>query len=137
MLFIAFKMAYSFCFGLRGNLDFPDFLQKQFYNINYRSKKKKKGDELRRLHSHRNRHFKWREGGKVHSLTTTTTTVFFFLTNKQQSLLLLQAAEERRLTLQTSNLHNFHRCNQQHFSQQRIIDGSGQKLQNIIAFTVT
>ena len=27
-LFIAFKMAYSFCFGLRGNLDFPDFLQK-------------------------------------------------------------------------------------------------------------
>ena len=27
-LFIAFRMAYSFCFGLRGNLDFPDFLQK-------------------------------------------------------------------------------------------------------------
>ena len=27
-LFIAFKMAYSFCFGLIGNLDFPDFLQK-------------------------------------------------------------------------------------------------------------
>ena len=27
-LFIALKMAYSFCFGLRGNLDFPDFLQK-------------------------------------------------------------------------------------------------------------
>ena len=34
-LFIALKMAYSFCFGLRGNLDFPDFLQKKFYNINY------------------------------------------------------------------------------------------------------
>ena len=27
-LFIAFKMAYSWCFGLKGNLDFPDFLQK-------------------------------------------------------------------------------------------------------------
>ena len=35
--FIAFKMAYSCCFGLRGNLDFPDFFQKKFYNINYRS----------------------------------------------------------------------------------------------------
>ena len=23
-------------FGLKGNLDFPDFLQKKFYNINYR-----------------------------------------------------------------------------------------------------
>ena len=34
-LFIALKMAYSCCFGLRGNLDFPDFLQKKFYNINY------------------------------------------------------------------------------------------------------
>ena len=33
-LFIAFKMAYSCHFGLRGNLDFPDFLQKKFYNIN-------------------------------------------------------------------------------------------------------
>ena len=37
-LFIALRMVYSFCFGLRGNLDFPDFLQKKFYNINYRSK---------------------------------------------------------------------------------------------------
>ena len=36
-LFIALKMAYSCCFGLRGNLDFPEFLQKKFYNINYRS----------------------------------------------------------------------------------------------------
>ena len=27
-LFIAFKMAYSCCFGLRGNLYFPDFLHK-------------------------------------------------------------------------------------------------------------
>ena len=35
-LFIGLKMTYSCCFGLRGNLDFPDFLQKKFYNINYR-----------------------------------------------------------------------------------------------------
>ena len=35
-LFIALKMAYCCCLGLRGNLDFPDFLQKKFYNINYR-----------------------------------------------------------------------------------------------------
>ena len=34
-LFIALKMAYSCCFVSRGNLDFPDFLQKRFYNINY------------------------------------------------------------------------------------------------------
>ena len=33
-LFIALKMAYCCCLGLRGNLDFPDFLQKKFYNIN-------------------------------------------------------------------------------------------------------
>ena len=33
-LFVAFKMAYSCCFSLWGNLDFPDFLQKKFYNIN-------------------------------------------------------------------------------------------------------
>ena len=32
-LCIAFKMAYSCCFSLGGNLDFPDFLQKKFYNI--------------------------------------------------------------------------------------------------------
>ena len=31
-------MAYSCFFGLRGNLDFPDFLQKKFYNINSRIK---------------------------------------------------------------------------------------------------
>ena len=31
-LFIAFKMAYSCCCGLRGNLDFPDFPPKKFYN---------------------------------------------------------------------------------------------------------
>ena len=36
-LFISLKMAISCCFGLRGNLDFPDFLQIKFYNINYRS----------------------------------------------------------------------------------------------------
>ena len=29
------KMVYPRCFGLRGNLDFSDFLQKKFYNINY------------------------------------------------------------------------------------------------------
>ena len=34
-LFISLKMAISCCFGLRGNLDFPDFLPKKFYNINY------------------------------------------------------------------------------------------------------
>ena len=34
-LFIALKMAYSCCFGLRGNLYCPDFLQKKFYNINH------------------------------------------------------------------------------------------------------
>ena len=39
-LCIAFKMAYSCCFSLGGNLDFPEFLQKKFYNINYRKVKK-------------------------------------------------------------------------------------------------
>ena len=34
-LFIAFKMAYSCCFSFGGNLDFPEFLQRKFYNINY------------------------------------------------------------------------------------------------------
>ena len=34
-LFISLKMAISCCFGLRGNIDFPDFLQIKFYNINY------------------------------------------------------------------------------------------------------
>ena len=29
-LFIALKMAYSCCFGFRGNLDFPGFLKKSF-----------------------------------------------------------------------------------------------------------
>ena len=33
-LFIALKMAYSCCFGLRGNLDFFRFPPKFFYNIN-------------------------------------------------------------------------------------------------------
>ena len=36
-LLIIFKKAYSCCFSLGGNLDFPDFLQKKFYNIDYRS----------------------------------------------------------------------------------------------------
>ena len=34
-LFIAFKMAYSWYFSLGGKVDFPEFLQKKFYNINY------------------------------------------------------------------------------------------------------
>ena len=34
-LLIAFKMAYFCCFSLGGNLNFPEFLQKKFYNINY------------------------------------------------------------------------------------------------------
>ena len=34
-LFISFKISYYCCFGLRGNLEFPDFLQKKFYNIIY------------------------------------------------------------------------------------------------------
>ena len=29
-LFIAFKMVYSCCFSLGGNLDFPEFLKKKF-----------------------------------------------------------------------------------------------------------
>ena len=33
-LLIALKMVYSCFFGLRGNLDYPDFPQKKFYNIN-------------------------------------------------------------------------------------------------------
>ena len=33
-LFIAFKMSYSCCFSLGGNLHSPEFLQKKFYNIN-------------------------------------------------------------------------------------------------------
>ena len=37
-LFISFKLSYSCHFGLRGNLDFPDILQKKFYNINYWSR---------------------------------------------------------------------------------------------------
>ena len=34
-LFIAFKMPFSCSFSFGGNLDFPEFLQKSFYNINY------------------------------------------------------------------------------------------------------
>ena len=36
-LSISFKISHSCCFGLRGNLEFTDFLQKKFYNINYRT----------------------------------------------------------------------------------------------------
>ena len=48
-LFIALKMAYCCCLGLRGNLDFPDFLQKNFYNINYRRKKGSGSIQLKTL----------------------------------------------------------------------------------------
>ena len=34
-LIVAFKMAYSCCSGLRSKLDFPEILQKKFYNFNY------------------------------------------------------------------------------------------------------
>ena len=34
-LFISLKMAISCYFCLRGNLEFPDFLEIKFYNINY------------------------------------------------------------------------------------------------------
>ena len=32
----ALEMVYYCCFSLGGNLDFLDFLQKKFFNINYR-----------------------------------------------------------------------------------------------------
>ena len=35
-LFITLEMVYYCCFSLGGNLDFLDFLQKKFFNINYR-----------------------------------------------------------------------------------------------------
>ena len=35
-LFFCSEMVYSCCFSLGGNLDFLDFLQKKFLNINYR-----------------------------------------------------------------------------------------------------
>ena len=38
-LLIAFKMAYSCCFSLGGNLDFQEFPPKKFYNINYRRRR--------------------------------------------------------------------------------------------------
>ena len=38
-LFIALEMVYYCCFSLGVNLDFLDFLQKKFYNINYRKQK--------------------------------------------------------------------------------------------------
>ena len=34
-LFIAYKMTNYCCFGLRENLDFPDFIREKFYNINF------------------------------------------------------------------------------------------------------
>ena len=34
-LFTAFKMAYFCYFSFGGNLDFPEFFQKKFYNISY------------------------------------------------------------------------------------------------------
>ena len=32
-LLIVFKMSYSCCFGLKGNLDFPDFIKKSFITL--------------------------------------------------------------------------------------------------------
>ena len=34
-LFIYLKISYYCCFDFMGNLEFPDFLQNKFYNINY------------------------------------------------------------------------------------------------------
>ena len=34
-LFISFKISHSCYFGQRGNREFPDFLHKKFYNVNY------------------------------------------------------------------------------------------------------
>ena len=48
-LFITFKIAYSCCFCFRGNLDFPDLLQKKFYNIDYWSSSYEQRIQLRRL----------------------------------------------------------------------------------------
>ena len=36
ILLNAVKMTYSCCFSLGGNLDFPEFVQKKFYNSDYR-----------------------------------------------------------------------------------------------------
>ena len=48
-LFIAFKMVYSCCFSLGGNLDFPEYLQKKFYNINYWSNDEETSDWKKKL----------------------------------------------------------------------------------------
>ena len=48
-LLIALKMVYSCFFGLRGNLDFPDFLQKKFYNINSRPKRQNRFEAQKTL----------------------------------------------------------------------------------------
>ena len=48
-LLIALKMAYSCCLGLRGNLDFPYFFQKKFYNINYRTSFSQSGITIREI----------------------------------------------------------------------------------------
>ena len=45
-LLICSKMAYSCCFSLGGNLDFLDFLQKKFYNIDYRGQLKPQTDKI-------------------------------------------------------------------------------------------
>ena len=41
-LLIAFKMDYSCCFSSAGNMDFPEFPPKKFYNINYRRERELK-----------------------------------------------------------------------------------------------
>ena len=45
-LLIAFKMACYCCFSFGGNLDFPEFLQKNIYNINYCTKSESNFPEL-------------------------------------------------------------------------------------------
>ena len=42
-------MAYSCFFSLGGNLDFPEFLQKKFYNINYWSNDEETSDWKKKL----------------------------------------------------------------------------------------
>ena len=57
-VFVAFKTANSCCFSLRGNLNFPDFLQKKFYNINYRNMEKNIDISHTNKHRNRRRHVK-------------------------------------------------------------------------------
>ena len=44
-LFISFKMDYTYCYSSGVNLDFLDFLQKRFYNIDHRAQFRKQIEE--------------------------------------------------------------------------------------------